>query len=66
MIKSHNITTWELHDPTLTNDIYMTVAMYAAIYKHIKDLPKELYHDPLITDEDGCTVAMIAAMYGCI
>ena len=55
-----------MHDPTLKDKNGCTVAMYAAAWKHIKDLPKELYHDPTLKDKDGCTVAMYAAVRGCI
>ena len=41
----------------------MTVAMLAACYGCIKDLPVEFYHDPIIQDNRGRTVAMIAILY---
>ena len=35
--------------------------MNAAIFGHLKDLPKEFYHDSYFKNNNGSTVAMCAA-----
>ena len=54
------------HNPTITDKVGWTVAMYSAWNGIIKDLPREFYHYPLMTCEDGWTVAMYAAVNECI
>ena len=44
----------------------MTVAMYAAQYGYIKNLPKKLYHDPTLKNNNIRTVAILMSMNGYI